>query len=109
MSNTSYASTASSSGAVPVVLAIGRLLLAFMFIYAGFGKLTNITGTAGWFGSLGFPVPTLVAILVGLLELVGGLAVLVGFKTRVAVGQWQQKNGDRITCMPDAAMVKSIH
>jgi Predicted membrane protein len=86
MSNTSYASTASSSGAVPVVLAIGRLLLAFMFIYAGFGKLTNITGTAGWFGSLGFPVPTLVAILVGLLELVGGLAVLVGFKTRLAAG-----------------------
>ena len=40
---------------------------------------------------------------------VGGADGLVGFKTRVAVGQWQQKNGDRVTCMPDAAMVKSIH
>ncbi len=83
MSNT-YASAPASSGAVPVVLAVGRLLLSFMFIFAGFGKLTDIAGTAGWFGSIGLPMPTVVAVLVGLLELVGGLAVLVGFQTRIA-------------------------
>jgi putative oxidoreductase len=83
MSNT-YASAPASSGAAPVVLAVGRLLLSFMFIFAGFGKLTDIAGTAGWFGSIGLPMPTVVAVLVGLLELVGGLAVLVGFQTRIA-------------------------
>ena len=83
MSNT-YASAPASSGATPVVLAVGRLLLSFMFIFAGFGKLTDIAGTAGWFGSIGLPMPTVVAVLVGLLELVGGLAVLVGFQTRIA-------------------------
>jgi len=86
MSNTSYASASPSSGAAPVVLAVGRLLLSFMFIFAGFGKLTDIAGTAGWFGSIGLPMATLVAVLVGLLELFGGLAVLVGFKTRIAAG-----------------------
>jgi lytic murein transglycosylase len=40
---------------------------------------------------------------------VGGTDGLVGFKTRVAVGRWQAERGDRVTCMPDAAMVKSIH
>ena len=55
-----------------------------MFILAGFGKLTAIAGTAGWFGSIGLPLPTVDAVLVGLLELVGGLAILVGFQTRIA-------------------------
>jgi len=40
---------------------------------------------------------------------VGGTDGLVGFKTRVAVGRWQEARGDRVTCMPDAAMVQSIH
>ena len=40
---------------------------------------------------------------------VGGTDGLVGFKTRVAVGRWQEQNGNRVTCMPDAAMIKSIH
>jgi hypothetical protein len=30
-------------------------------------------------------------------------------QTRVAVGRWQEERGQRVTCMPDAAMVKSIH
>ena len=40
---------------------------------------------------------------------VGGTDGLIGFKTRVAVGRWQAERGDRVTCMPDAAMIKSIH
>jgi putative oxidoreductase len=63
---------------------IGRILLSIMFILAGFAKLTAIGGTAGYFGSLGLPAPTIVAVLVGLLELFGGLAVLVGYQTRIA-------------------------
>ena len=47
-------------------------------------KLTAIGATAGWFGSIGLPVPTVAAVVVGLLELVGGLAIVVGFKTRIA-------------------------
>jgi lytic murein transglycosylase len=39
---------------------------------------------------------------------VGGSDGLVGFKTRIAVGEWQAKAGSKVTCFPDAAMVHSV-
>ncbi len=63
---------------------VGRILLSVIFILAGFGKLAAISGTAGYFASQGLPAPMVLAVLVGLLELVGGLAVLAGFQTRIA-------------------------
>ncbi|GGC63028.1 DoxX family protein [Undibacterium terreum] len=59
-----------------------RLLMAQIFIIAGFGKLMGFSGTVGYFGSLGLPMPQIVAPLVILVELGGGLALLFGFKTR---------------------------
>lgn len=73
--------TAAASG---VVVLVGRVLLSILFIIAGSGKLMAISGTAGFFGSLGLPLPTITAIVVGLVELLGGLAILFGFKTRIA-------------------------
>ena len=64
------------------VSVVGRLLLALMFIVAGFGKLTNLQGTAGYIASGGLPAPMVLAVLVGLLELVGGLALVVGYQVR---------------------------
>ncbi|MBS9719484.1 DoxX family protein [Tianweitania sp. BSSL-BM11] len=66
------------------VVLIGRILLSIIFILSGFSKLTALSGTAGYFGSMGIPAPMVVAVLVGLLELLGGLAVLIGFRTREA-------------------------
>jgi putative oxidoreductase len=83
MSTSVTAGQAGTSGASLAIL-VGRILLAAMFVLAGFGKLTDIAGTAGWFGSIGLPAPTIVAVLVGLLELVAGLAIVVGFQTRIA-------------------------
>ena len=71
-----------SKGAV--IALVGRVLLALLFVLAGYSKLTGIAGTAGWFGSIGIPFPTVVAVLVGLLELVGGLAIFIGSQTRIA-------------------------
>ena len=83
MSTTSITAAQSGSTAAAAIL-VGRILLAAMFVLAGFAKLTDIAGTAGWFGSIGLPAPTIVAVLVGLLELIGGLAIVVGFQTRIA-------------------------
>jgi putative oxidoreductase len=67
-----------------VVLLLARVLLAIIFIMSGFGKLADITGTASYFAGYNLPVPTAAAVIVGLIELLGGLAILVGFKTRIA-------------------------
>lgn len=62
----------------------GRVLLALMFVMAGFGKLTNIAGTAGYIASAGLPLPSVLAVLAGLLELVAGIALVVGYHARWA-------------------------
>lgn len=66
------------------LLVVGRILLALMFILAGFGKLTDIAGTAGYIASGGLPFASVLAVVVGLLELLGGLALVVGFQARWA-------------------------
>jgi putative oxidoreductase len=67
-----------------VILLISRILLSVMFIMAGFSKFGSIEGTAGYIGSVGLPAPTLLAWLGALWEVIAGIALLVGFQTRIA-------------------------
>jgi len=67
-----------------VILLIARILLSFMFIYSGFGKLIDPAGTAGMIAGAGMPASTALAYLAGLFEFVAGLAVLVGYQTKIA-------------------------
>ena len=67
----------------PLIVA-GRVLLALMFVLAGLQKLANLEGTAGYIASGGLPLPMVLAVLVGALELVGGLMLAVGFHARYA-------------------------
>ncbi|MEJ6781582.1 DoxX family protein [Aminobacter sp. Piv2-1] len=85
MSNVSIASEKSGlvANSSAVILA-GRVLLSIIFVLAGYAKLTAIAGTAGWFGSLGLPLPTVTTVVVGVVEVVAGLAILVGYQTRIA-------------------------
>lgn len=63
---------------------LGRILLALMFIPAGVGKLTGFAGSVAYAASAGMPMPQ-VAVALGLLvELFGGLALLLGWHTRWA-------------------------
>lgn len=65
----------------PVLL---RLALGPIFIAHGIPKLMNPAGAAGFFGSIGLPAPAVMAIVVGLVEVIGGLLVLIGYGTRLA-------------------------
>jgi putative oxidoreductase len=67
-----------------VVLLIAPILFAIIFVMSGFGKLTNIAGTAAYFANYSLPMPTATAVIVGLIEFLGGLAILLGFRTRIA-------------------------
>lgn len=84
---TTRAAGVSTSGSQDVVALVGRILLAALFVPAGFGKLMGFAGTVGYIASVGLPVPQVAAVVAILVELGLGLALLVGFKTRwAAVG-----------------------
>ncbi len=65
-------------------LLLARVMLAVLFLDSGYAALTNIAGTAGYFAGLGLPFPMLVAWGVGLFEVAGGIALMVGLFTRPA-------------------------
>jgi len=61
-----------------------RVLFAVLFLPAGIGKLTGFAGTVGYISSAGLPLPAVGAALALIVEIVGSLALLAGFGTRIA-------------------------
>jgi putative oxidoreductase len=61
---------------------IGRLLIALIFVFSGFGKIGQYAGTQAHMDSVGVPVILLPAVIG--LEILGGLAIILGWHTRVA-------------------------
>jgi len=57
-----------------------RILLAHIFILAGFTKITGYAGTQAYMDAMG--VPGMLLPLVIILELGGGIALVVGWQTR---------------------------
>lgn len=68
----------------PTAALIGRLLLAYMFIVAGWGKLGGFDGTVAMIAAKGLPLPMVLAAATVALELVAGIALAIGFKARWA-------------------------
>jgi putative oxidoreductase len=62
---------------------LGRVLLSAIFLLSGFAKLTDPMGTAAYMTGAGIPNAQTLAIVVGLAEVLGGVAVLSGFLTRL--------------------------
>ncbi len=65
-------------------LAIGRIVLVIIFIFSGFGKFADLSGTAAFIASKGLPFPQLLAAGAGAGELICGLAIAIGWQTRLA-------------------------
>ncbi len=63
---------------------IGRVLIALLFIPAGFGKIAGFAGAAGYIASKGVPFPEICAAIAIAVELGLGLLLLVGFQARWA-------------------------
>ncbi len=61
---------------------VGRILIATLFVPAGFGKLTGFQGAVGYAESAGMPIPALAIAAAIAIELGGGLLLLVGYKAR---------------------------
>lgn len=63
-----------------IVDVISRVMLAYLFVVAGYGKLFSYEATAGYMQSM--HVPSFLLPLVILLELGGGIAIIIGLFTR---------------------------
>ncbi|MDP2018143.1 DoxX family protein [Hydrogenophaga sp.] len=63
---------------------IGRILLAIVFVPAGFGKIAGFAGAVGYATSVGLPLPQVGVAIALVIELFGGLALLIGFRARYA-------------------------
>jgi putative oxidoreductase len=65
-------------------LLVARILLALMFVLSGISKLTGLEGTAGYIASVGLPAAQLLALGAGVLEVVAGVLLIVGWQARWA-------------------------
>ena len=61
---------------------LGRILISLIFVTSGFSKITGYAATQGYMEAMG--VPGVLLPLVIAVELLGGLAVIVGWQTRIA-------------------------
>jgi len=76
--------TNSPDSASDILALIGRLLFAFFFVPAGWGKIVGFAGTVGYIQSKGVPLPEVCAALAIAAEFGLGLLLLVGWKARWA-------------------------
>lgn len=63
---------------------LGRILIALIFVMSGFGKITGFEGAVGYIASKGLPMPEVLAIGAIIVELGGGLMLIVGWHARCA-------------------------
>ena len=60
----------------------GRVLIALMFVMSGFGKISDYAGTQGYMEFMGVPGALLPLVIIA--EIGGGLAIILGWQTRLA-------------------------
>jgi putative oxidoreductase len=61
---------------------IGRCLMAVLFLLSGFGKVAGPAATIAWIASTGLPMPTVAYVAATVLELGGGLLLILGWQIR---------------------------
>ncbi|WP_294122872.1 DoxX family protein [Sphingomonas sp.] len=62
---------------------VGRILIAAIFLLSGASKLADPAGTIGYIASAGLPLPQLGFVAAAAVETLGGLALVVGYRTRI--------------------------
>jgi putative oxidoreductase len=73
-----------SNASGSVVPLIGRVLIGQIFILAGINKIMNFSMMTGYVAVAHLPLPKVSLAIAAAIEILGGLAILTGFHTRVA-------------------------
>lgn len=66
-----------------LLAAVGRLFIALIFIASGLGKIAAPAATQGYIASVGLPLPMVSYLIAVLVELAGGIVILIGYQARV--------------------------
>jgi putative oxidoreductase len=78
------APTAAALSGYAVAALAGRILIAPVFLLSGVAKLSAPVVMMGAIQAAGLPVPLLALGVATAIELLGGFALLLGFRTRIA-------------------------
>ena len=62
---------------------VGRILISVIFLLSGFGKLTSWSSSAAFLAARHFPIPSAMVAGAVIVELIGGLCLVFGFKARI--------------------------
>ena len=63
---------------------VARILISALFILNGVFKISNYDGTVGWMESFGIPGILLIPAII--LEIVGPILIILGYKAKIAAG-----------------------
>ena len=63
---------------------VARILISALFLLNGVFKISNYDGTVGWME--GFGIPGILIIPAIILELVGPILIILGYKAKIAAG-----------------------
>jgi putative oxidoreductase len=75
---------AAMASASDALLLLGRVAIAAVFIPSGFSKLSNLDGFIASLDGRGVPFASILGPIGGLIEFIGGIAVVIGFQVRFA-------------------------
>jgi putative oxidoreductase len=75
--------TETSTSPVAALPLVGRIAIAAIFLLSGFSKLAAPAATISYIQSAGLPLPQVAFGIAALIEVGGGLALVLGFRTRI--------------------------
>ncbi|MGP8121517.1 MAG: DoxX family protein [Xanthobacteraceae bacterium] len=84
MSQSAIQTSSSSTSTTSWLPLLGRLLLALIFIMSGVNKLFAPGPTQAYIAAAGLPLPLVAYIVALVVEIGGGVLLLVGYRTREA-------------------------
>lgn len=80
--NPAFVSEADSFSSL-YLAATGRVLLASIFLWSGLGKILDPASALGYIGSVGLPLPELGLGIAIFVEILGGVALVLGYRTKL--------------------------
>lgn len=68
------------------VAAVGRVLMALIYLFSGIAKILAPSATQAYIASEGLPAPLLAYLIAIVIEVGGGILLVIGFRTRIVAG-----------------------